>query len=87
MNFRIFGDNWSKYYKRGFLVAFFVLTFMCVVDQTLNTPIFFSKVNNSECYTPARYGCYVCQGRGFLKSGYDTCEKCWGDGLCKIEDP
>ena len=46
MNFRIFGDNWSKYYKRGFLVAFFVLTFMCVVDQTLNTPIFFSKVNN-----------------------------------------
>ena len=46
MNFRIFGDNWSKYYKRGFLVAFFVLTFMCVVDQALNTPIFFSKVNN-----------------------------------------
>ena len=40
-----------------------------------------------DCHTPARYGCYVCQGRGFLKSGYDTCEKCWGDGLCKIEDP
>ena len=46
MNLRLFGDNWSKYYKRGFLVAFFVLTFMCVVDQTLKTPIFFSKVNN-----------------------------------------
>ena len=46
MNFRIFGDNWSKYYKRGFLVAFFVLTFMCVVDQTLNTPMFFSKIND-----------------------------------------
>ena len=46
MNLRIFGDNWSKYYKRGFLVACFVLTFMCVVDQTLNTPIFFSKINN-----------------------------------------
>tara|TARA_Y100000996_G_C22097064_1_gene468225 strand:+ start:221 stop:466 length:246 start_codon:yes stop_codon:yes gene_type:complete len=46
MNFRIFGENWSKYYKRGFLVAFFILTFMCIVDQTLKTPIFFSKIGN-----------------------------------------
>ena len=50
MNFRIFGDNWSKYYKRGFLVAFFVLTFMCVVDQTLNSPIFFSKINDTTVF-------------------------------------
>ncbi len=46
MNFRTFGENWSKYYKRGFLVAFFILIFMCVVDQTLKTPIFFSKIEN-----------------------------------------
>ena len=50
MNFQIFGDNWSKYYKRGFLVAFFILTFMCFVDQILNTPIFFSKINNLSIF-------------------------------------
>ncbi len=50
MNLRLFGDNWSKYYKRGFLVAFFVLTFMCVVDQTLNSPIFFSKINDTTVF-------------------------------------
>jgi hypothetical protein len=46
MNIRIFGENWSKYYKRSFLLAFFVITFMCVVDQILNTPMFFSRINN-----------------------------------------
>ena len=50
MNFRIFADNWSKYYKRGFLIAFFVLTFICVVDQTLNTPFFFSKINDTTVF-------------------------------------
>ncbi len=50
MNFQIFGDNWSKYYKRGFLVAFFILTFMCFVDQILNTPMFFSKINNLSIF-------------------------------------
>ncbi len=50
MNFQIFGDNWSKYYKRGFLVAFFILTFMCFVDQILNTPIFFSRINNLSIF-------------------------------------
>ena len=46
MNFRIFGENWSKYYKRGFLLSFFIITFLCIVDQTLNTPVFFSKIQN-----------------------------------------
>ena len=50
MNLRLFGDNWSKYYKRGFLIAFFVLTFICVVDQTLNTPFFFSKINDTTVF-------------------------------------
>ena len=46
MNFKIFGDKWTQYYKRGFLVSFFIISFMCVVDQILNTPLFFSKINN-----------------------------------------
>ena len=46
MNFKLFGDKWTQYYKRGFLVSFFIISFMCVVDQTLNAPLFFSKINN-----------------------------------------
>ena len=46
MNFKLFGDKWTQYYKIGFLVSFFIISFMCVVDQTLNTPLFFSKINN-----------------------------------------
>jgi DnaJ-class molecular chaperone len=33
-----------------------------------------------SCYTPEKFGCYVCQGKGFTKSGYDTCQKCHGSG-------
>ena len=50
MNFRLFGDKWTQYYKRGFLVSFFIISFMCVVDQTLNTPLFFSKINNLSVF-------------------------------------
>ena len=46
MNFKLFGDKWTQYYKRGFLVSFFIISFMCVIDQILNTPLFFSKINN-----------------------------------------
>ena len=50
MNFKLFGDKWTQYYKRGFLVSFFIISFMCVVDQTLNTPLFFSKINNLSVF-------------------------------------
>ena len=46
MNFKLFGDKWTQYYKRGFLVSFFIISFMCIIDQILNTPLFFSKINN-----------------------------------------
>ena len=50
MNFQIFGDNWSKYYKRGFLVSFFIISFLCVVDQILSTPMFFSKITSLSIF-------------------------------------
>ena len=50
MNFKIFGDNWSKYYKRGFLVSFFIISFLCVVDQILSTPMFFSKITSLSVF-------------------------------------
>ena len=42
----------------------------------------FEKVETEfcSCYTPERFGCYICQGRGIIKSGYDTCQKCDGTG-------
>ena len=50
MNFKIFGDNWSKYYKRGFLVSFFIISFLCVVDQILSTPMFFSEITSLSIF-------------------------------------
>lgn len=32
-------------------------------------------------------GCYKCNGRGFKKAGYDTCERCHGCGYFTINDP
>ena len=50
MNFKIFGDNWSKYYKRSFLVSFFIISFLCVIDQILSTPMFFSKISSLSIF-------------------------------------
>ena len=50
MNFRLFGDKWTQYYKRGFLLSFFIISFMCVIDQILNTPLFFSKISNLSIF-------------------------------------
>jgi len=50
MNFKIFGDNWSKYYKRSFLVSFFIISFLCAVDQILSAPMFFSKISSLSIF-------------------------------------
>ena len=47
MNFRIFEDNWIKYYKRTFLIALFIVSLLCIFDQTQNEPFFFfSKIDS-----------------------------------------
>ena len=47
MNFRIFEDNWIKYYKRTFLISLFIVSLLCVFDQTQNEPFFFfSKIDS-----------------------------------------
>jgi len=46
MNITLFKDNWIKYYKRGFLTGVIVLSFLCFIDQTLQTPFFFNKIDS-----------------------------------------
>ncbi len=44
MNINFFRNNWMRYYKRGFLTGLIVLSFLCLVDQTLQSSFFFSKI-------------------------------------------
>ena len=47
MNFRIFEDNWIKYYKRTFLISLLIVSLLCIFDQTQNEPFFFfSKIDS-----------------------------------------
>ena len=46
MNTRLFKDYWRKYYKRGFLTGLTILSFLCVVDQTLQYTFFFNKISD-----------------------------------------
>ena len=46
MNTKLLQDNWRKYYKRGFITGLVVLCFLCFVDQTLQSTIFFNKITS-----------------------------------------
>ena len=50
MNIDYFKKSWVKFYKRGFMMGFFVLTFILVVDQFLQTPLFFSKITDIKIF-------------------------------------
>lgn len=46
MNIKLFRNNWIKYYKRGFVTGLIVLSFLCLIDQTLQYEFFFNKINS-----------------------------------------
>ena len=46
MNIKLLKDSWRKYYKRGFITGLIVLCFLCFVDQTLQSTIFFNKITS-----------------------------------------
>ena len=50
MNIKLFRNNWTKYYKRGFFTGIIVLAFVCLIDQTLQNPFFFNKIDNLEIF-------------------------------------
>ena len=48
MNIKLLKNSWVRYYKRGFFTGIFVLCFLCFVDQTLQSPFFFNKINSFD---------------------------------------
>ena len=46
MNIKFLKDSWRRYYKRGFFTGLIVLSFLCVIDQTLQSPFFFNKISS-----------------------------------------
>tara|TARA_Y100001970_G_C14037158_1_gene751718 strand:+ start:209 stop:457 length:249 start_codon:yes stop_codon:yes gene_type:complete len=48
MNIKLVKEKWIKFYKRGFITGLMVLSFICVIDQVLQTPFFFNKINSSN---------------------------------------
>jgi hypothetical protein len=50
MNIDFFKRSLMKFYKRGFITGFLVLTFMLVIDQFLQNPLFFSKITSIRVF-------------------------------------
>ena len=50
MNIKLFKNNWMRYYKRGFITGAIVLIFLCFIDQTLQSTLFFSKITSIDIF-------------------------------------
>jgi len=48
MNIKLIKEKWIKFYKRGFFTGLMVLSFICLIDQVLQTPFFFNKINSEN---------------------------------------
>ena len=48
MNIKLIKEKWIKYYKRGFLTGLIVLSFICLIDQLLQNPFFFNKIDSTN---------------------------------------
>ncbi len=48
MNIKLIKEKWIKFYKRGFITGLMVLCFLCLIDQTLQTPFFFNKLDSGN---------------------------------------
>ena len=50
MNIKLIKEKWIKYYKRGFLTGLFVLSFICLIDQVLQSPFFFNEIESINVF-------------------------------------
>ena len=48
MNIKLIKEKWIKFYKKGFLTGLIVLSFICLIDQLLQNPFFFNKIDSSN---------------------------------------
>ena len=45
---KLIKEKWIKFYKRGFVTGLMVLSLICLIDQVLQTPFFFNKINSDN---------------------------------------
>tara|TARA_B100000927_G_scaffold51665_1_gene38625 strand:+ start:745 stop:993 length:249 start_codon:yes stop_codon:yes gene_type:complete len=50
MNISYFKKSWIRFYKRGFMTGFLIMTFILAVDQFLANPLFFSKITSLDVF-------------------------------------
>ena len=50
INTKLLQNGWKKYYKKGFFTGIIFITFICLIDQILLNPFFFSKINSSNIF-------------------------------------
>ena len=55
MNIKLIKEKWIKFYKRGFVTGLMVLSFICLMDQILQTPFFFNKLDISNFMLPLSF--------------------------------
>ena len=48
LNIKLIKEKWITFYKRGFVTGLMVLSFICLIDQILQTPFFFNKLNGEN---------------------------------------
>ena len=48
MNIKLIKQKWIKFYKKGFLTGLIVLSFICLIDQLLQNPFFFNKIDSTN---------------------------------------
>ena len=48
MNIKLIKEKWIKFYKRGFITGLMVLSLICLIDQILQSPFFFNKIDNAN---------------------------------------
>ena len=48
MNIKLIKEKWIKFYKKGFLTGLIVLSFICLIDQLLQNPFFFNKIDSTN---------------------------------------
>jgi len=48
MNIKLIKEKWVKFYKKGFLTGLIVLSLICLIDQLLQNPFFFNKIDSAN---------------------------------------
>ena len=50
MSIKLIREKWIKFYKRGFVTGLIVISFICFIDQILQSPMFFNKIEDINIF-------------------------------------